>query len=97
MEHRDSVKLTYEDYCLLPNDGKRHEIIDGEHFVTPAPKTKHQLVSLNLAATLHAHVKQGGAGSIFEAPCDVVLSDVDIVQPDVLFVSAARREHPRRP
>lgn len=28
------TRLTYEDYCLLPNDGKRYEIIDGELFAT---------------------------------------------------------------
>ena len=37
-----SSQLTYEDYLLFPDDGKRHEIIDGDHCVTPAPKTKHQ-------------------------------------------------------
>ncbi len=40
-----SSKLTYEDYVLFPDDGKRHEIIDGDHYETPAPKTKHQRVS----------------------------------------------------
>jgi hypothetical protein len=38
------IRLTYEDYCLLPNDGKRYEIMDGELFVTPSPLTRHQLV-----------------------------------------------------
>lgn len=47
-----SSKLTYEDYVLFPDDGKRHEIIDGDHYVTPAPKTKHQRVSLNLAVAV---------------------------------------------
>jgi hypothetical protein len=36
------LKLTYEDFVLFPDDGKRHEIIDGEHYVTPSPNTKHQ-------------------------------------------------------
>jgi hypothetical protein len=43
-----SSQLTYEDYLLFPDDGKRHEIIDGDHYVTPAPKTKHQKISFNL-------------------------------------------------
>ena len=42
------VKLTYDDFVLFPEDGKRHEIIDGEHYVTPSPNTKHQSVSGNL-------------------------------------------------
>ena len=43
-----SVKFTYEDFLHFPNDGKRHEIIDGDHYVTPSPNMKHQTVSLNL-------------------------------------------------
>ena len=39
------TKLTYDDYVQFPADGKRHEIIDGEHYVTPAPETYHQKVS----------------------------------------------------
>lgn len=38
------VKFTYEDYLLFPEDGKRHELIDGEHFRTPAPSTKRQKI-----------------------------------------------------
>ena len=45
-----SVKFTYEDFLTFPNDGTRHEIIDGEHYVTPAPITKHQRVSRKLTA-----------------------------------------------
>jgi Uma2 family endonuclease len=85
-----STKLTYEDYALLPDDGLRHEIIDGEHYVNPAPNTKHQIVSFNIAFALRAHVKPRGLGSVFIAPYDVVLSDVDVVQPDVVFVSTAQ-------
>lgn len=43
-----STKLTYEDYLLFPDDGKRHESIHGDHYMTPAPETKHQRVSRNL-------------------------------------------------
>ena len=42
------VKLTYEDFVLFPDDGKRHEWIDGEHYVTPSPNTRHQRISGNL-------------------------------------------------
>src|SRR5207302_5602441 len=33
------VKLTYDDFLLFPDDGKRHELIDGVHYVTPSPIT----------------------------------------------------------
>lgn len=36
------IRLTYEDYCHLPDHGRRYEIIDGELFVTPSPFRPHQ-------------------------------------------------------
>ncbi len=85
-----STKLTYEDYVLFPEDGKRHEIIEGDHYVTPAPKTKHQRVSNNLSGLLFIYLQRTRAGRVFCAPTDVVLSVMDVVQPDLLFVSAER-------
>jgi Uma2 family endonuclease len=85
-----SSQLTYEDYLLFPDDGKRHEIIDGDHYVTPAPKTKHQRISANLTVALVSFVKRRRMGLVLAAPSDVILSDENVVQPDLLFVSAAR-------
>jgi Uma2 family endonuclease len=84
------VRFNYDDFLLFPHDGKRHEIIDGDHFVTPAPNTKHQRVSGNLLTALMNFLKVQKSGAVFAAPYDVVLSDEDIVEPDLLFVSAAR-------
>lgn len=84
-----SVKLTYEDYVLFPDDGKRHEIIGGAHCMTPAPNTKHQQISRNLLSLLAPFIKQHRLGEVFDAPYDVILSDEDIVQPDLLFVAHA--------
>ena len=85
-----NVKFTYEDYLLFPEDGRRHELIDGEHFMTPSPSTRHQRIVHNLDCLLGTHVRGAKAGQLFPAPMDVVLSDLDVVQPDLLFVSAAR-------
>ncbi|GJL48893.1 Uma2 family endonuclease [Candidatus Nitrospira salsa] len=85
-----SVKFTYEDYLSFPDDGKRHEIIDGERYVTPAPLTKHQRISGNLFAALHHHCQQTKAGIVFAAPTDVKLTEIDVVQPDLLFVAKSR-------
>jgi Uma2 family endonuclease len=85
-----SSQLTYEDYLLFPDDGKRHEVIVGDHYVTPAPKTKHQKVSFNLTVAMGSFVKQRGLGLLLAAPCDVILSDDNVVQPDLLFISNAR-------
>jgi Uma2 family endonuclease len=84
-------KLTYEDYLRFPDDGKRHEIIDGEDYVSAAPITKHQRVSMRLSTSIANYVRARGAGEVFAAPMDVVLSPYDVLQPDLLFVSEKRR------
>jgi len=84
------IRLTYEDFCLLPNDGKRYEIIDGELFVTPAPLTRHQLVLANLLYYLTDFVKKHGLGRVYPAPYDVVFSQHDVVEPDIVYISNAR-------
>ena len=86
------VKLTYDDLRLFPNDGKRHELIDGDHIMTPAPKTNHQNVSGNLFALLHAFVRQHNLGRVFAAPFDVVFSDFDVTEPDLIFISREREK-----
>jgi Uma2 family endonuclease len=75
-----SSQLKYEDYLLFPDDGKRHEIIDGDHYVTPAPRTKHQRISANLTVALVSFVKRRRAGLVLAAPSDVILSEDNVVQ-----------------
>lgn len=83
-------KLTYEDYALIPDDGRRHEILGGDHVMSPAPKTRHQRLVGDLYFHLRRHVEEHGLGEVFVAPFDVLLSDHDIVQPDLVFVADAR-------
>jgi Uma2 family endonuclease len=87
---QSTTKLTYEDFVLFPDDGKRHEIIDGEHYVTPSPNVRHQTIVVNLITALQAFVRERRIGRVFVAPLDVLLSLHDIVEPDVLFVSTER-------
>lgn len=84
-----SLRFTYEDYLLLPED-RRYEIIDGDLFKTPAPGTPHQRLIGRLYRFLDDHVRTGKLGEVLMAPCDVVLSPTDVVQPDLLFVAASR-------
>jgi Uma2 family endonuclease len=84
------VKLTYDDYVQFPEDGKRHELIDGEHVVTPTPNRKHQAVSGNLLGLIWSHLQQHPVGRVFSAPFDVILSNFDVVEPDLLFISQQR-------
>lgn len=79
--------LTYEDYLTIPDDGKRHEIIDGVEFMSPSPSASHQRVAQRLYLALAPHVEDRSLGEVFIAPFDVLLSNTDIVQPDLLFVS----------
>jgi Uma2 family endonuclease len=79
-------KYSYREYQYYPNDGFRHEIIDGEHFMSPAPSTKHQAVSSNLQFQLYSQIKLTNRGSVFAAPTDVELATHDIVQPDLIVV-----------
>lgn len=85
--HHSPVRLTYDDYVHFPEDGRRHEIIGGIHYVTPAPNIRHQRISIQLAGRLHHFVEQRSLGRVFTAPIDVVLAATDIVQPDLVFVA----------
>lgn len=86
------VKLTYEDYLLLPEDGKRHELIDGEHYVTPTPIRRHQAVSGNLFGLIWSYLQQRPIGRVYAAPFDVIFSDYDVVEPDLLYISRERSQ-----
>ncbi|MFP4378517.1 MAG: Uma2 family endonuclease [Spirochaetales bacterium] len=85
------VKLTYQDYCQLPDDGNRHEIIDGVHFMSPAPSTRHQSASRHIQFSLYRQIEENGRGSVFNAPSDLELSPTDVIQPDIIVVLSENR------
>ena len=85
---RADTRLTYDDFVLFPDDGKRHEIIDGEHYVTPAPNVRHQVLVRRLVYDLEHYFRaHPQTGQVFAAPLDVLLSAYDIVEPDLLVVT----------
>jgi Uma2 family endonuclease len=84
------VKLTYEDFLLFPDDGKRHELIDGEHYVTPSPSLRHQTIVGNLFLALGKFLENHPIGRVWVAPLDVVLTKFDGVEPDLIYVSRER-------
>ena len=86
-----TAKLTLYDYERFPEDGQRHEIIDGVEVVTAQPVLRHQRVlrRLVIAVDTAAESKDDG-GEMFFAPTGVILSPHDIVEPDLLYVSGAR-------
>ncbi|WP_206070998.1 Uma2 family endonuclease [Knoellia koreensis] len=74
--------FTRADLEAMPDDGRRHELIDGTLLVTPAPTPRHQRVSMRLSALLYDTATPGF--EVLTAPLDVVLADDTVVQPDLL-------------
>lgn len=77
--------LTYDDLASFPDANLRRELIDGELIVTPAPIKRHQRVVLLLGARLLAYAEEHG-GETYVAPLDVVFSDRNVVESDVLYI-----------
>jgi Uma2 family endonuclease len=84
------LRYTYDDYLLFPEDGMRHEIIGGEHYVTAAPSRKHQIAVGNLHRILATFIYERRLGRLYPGPLAVVLSNEDVVEPDLLFISQER-------
>src|SRR5436309_7858181 len=80
---------TYEDYCVLPQDFNRHEVIEGDYVVTPSPTPRHQRVLKNLQFILEAHVRSRDLGTLLAAPIDVLFAATSVVQPDLLFINSS--------
>jgi len=85
--HVPKKVYNYQDYLELPDDRTRYEIIEGELIMSPAPLTVHQQVSLNIVLELGSFIRRTKIGKIYFAPTDIILSDINIVQPDILFIS----------
>jgi Uma2 family endonuclease len=80
------VRLTYDDFILFPDNGKRHELIDGDHIMTPAPSVRHQRIVRKIGNIFNEYLTKTGEGEIFYAPVDVFLSEWDIVEPDLVII-----------
>jgi Uma2 family endonuclease len=83
-------RVSFAELEQWPDDGRRYELYDGEVIVVPAPLPRHQRVVLNVQRVLDEYERATG-GLVFGAPFDIVLSDFDVVQPDVVFFTAERR------
>ncbi len=85
------TRLTYEDYIHFPDDGRIHELIDGDHYLSPAPGTRHQRISRHIQFQLYEQLEKPGLAEVFNAPTDYHLSQIDVVQPDIAVIDAERR------
>ena len=85
------IVLTYEDYAALPDDGKRYELHEGELSVMGAPSVRHQLIIGNLYSILRVYVLASGRGQLLLSPLDCIMSDITVLQPDLVYVDDNRR------
>ena len=88
--------LTYEDLLDTPDDRQRYEIIGGKLVVTPMPVPIHQQVCSRLGNWFFNFVTMHDLGHVYTASPDVRLTPHDIVVPDIIYVSHARRNIVRR-
>lgn len=77
---------TIEDLLALPEDGLRHELLDGVHVVTPAPSLLHQRAVRGLIAHLMGALAERVDAEPLTSPADIVLSPRTLVQPDVFVI-----------
>ena len=84
-------KMTYDEYCLLPEDRNQYELFDGELVMTPSPTRNHQKIAGRLYARLLDHVEKNGLGEAYIAPLDAIFDPYTVLQPDILFVSKERQ------
>ena len=82
-------RSTYQDYLKTPDD-IRYQLIEGELIREPAPSVPHQSVVMNLSNILWNFAKNRSMGKVLAAPTDVYLSETNVLQPDVLFISSDR-------
>ena len=88
MATQPQTGLTYQDLQAFPEDNLRRELIDGELIVTAAPLIRHQRVVARLVFRLFSYCEQHG-GEVLPAPTDVLFSDTNVVESDVLKVDFA--------
>lgn len=82
-------RVSYAELARLPEDGRRYELYDGEVFVVPSPILRHQIVLQRLWRVLDDYSQRTGGLAVI-SPIDIVFSDYDVVQPDVVFFREPR-------
>jgi Uma2 family endonuclease len=85
-----NTRVTFAELQQWPDDGRRYELYDGEVVVVPSPFPRHQRVLMHICEILVEYERANG-GLVFEAPMDIVFSEHNVVQPDVVFFRRERR------
>lgn len=83
--------LTYDDYVkLTPPDSGNYELLNGQIYFMASPKPSHQRISSRLNVFLGNFIILNNLGELFAAPMDVVFTEHDTFQPDLLFITKER-------
>ncbi|MBI5416587.1 Uma2 family endonuclease [Candidatus Poribacteria bacterium] len=85
----EKKEYTYSDYLEIDDD-KRYQVLEGELIMVPAPNIEHQEISWKIEFKFSKFIMEHKLGKVFDAPCDVVLADDVVLQPDILFISKDR-------
>lgn len=83
-------QLTVSDFRELPEGPPYYQLIEGDFFMSPSPNRAHQDVLLNLAVALRKYLEEHPIGTVHIAPSDVELSEFNVYEPDLYFVSNGR-------
>jgi Uma2 family endonuclease len=88
---RATRPITADELLTLPDDGMRHELVDGALLVYPPPGARHGDVQLAVASLLRSYVQANNLGRVFVETGFVLKRDPDMVRaPDVSFLRASR-------
>jgi Uma2 family endonuclease len=88
---RTDARVTYEQYRNLPETGPRYQLIDGELILSPSPNRRHQEIVARIFVAIFNFLKTHRIGEVYIAPLDVILSNWDAPQPDIIYVCEARK------
>ncbi|MCX7824677.1 MAG: Uma2 family endonuclease [Verrucomicrobiae bacterium] len=83
--------ITRYDYEQMPEGPPYYQVVEGELVMSPSPGTPHQDIVLNLVLLIGHYLEEHPIGTLHVAPLDVFLSDINVYQPDLVFVSRERR------
>ena len=91
MAEVSSLAITVHDYMGMPEGPPYYQLIEGDLIMSPSPHWRHQRVSRNIEKILERYLDQHPTGELFHAPLDVILTEINVYQPDVLFFPNERK------
>ncbi len=87
----EKKKYTFEDYMML-EEGAPFQLINYDLIMSPSPTPIHQLISIRIVNAMFNFLEnKKDNGFLVSAPMDVKFDDGNVLQPDVLYISAQRK------